>query len=417
MQHPAFQRVWLMSMLAYLVRFTDFTVVAWLVTERTDSSSAVGLLIFFRFVPFLVFGPFVGLIADRYPRIRIMRLTQVGLATSTLGLALALLFGDVTLWHIYLYTLINGVLFMFEISAKRPYMSAVVGPKHITAALALDMISLNTAWFIGSNLGGVIVANVSAGYLYLGIAAVFLLNFVILRGLPVLFRRETDGTREPAYKSLRSGLTYARQNRLILGGLLAVGINNFSGYTFESMSAVFAKDIYHAGPLLFGLIMSAQGLGSLLTAFLLVAYGKRFKRPGLLVLVAAMVQHIGSIALSFAGVPALGILALLMLGTVSMMFGIMHNTLVLTATPDRVRGRIVGLQILAMGMYPIGSLAVGALSDAIGLQMAVRVFASGGLLVLVLLALAFPELRRKPERPGYTPERSQQAVAAEPGPA
>jgi len=387
-----------MSMLAYLVRFTDFTVVAWLVTERTDNSSAVGLLIFFRFISFLVLGPFVGLIADRYPRIKVLRLTQAGLVITSLSLAALLALGDLQLWHIYTYTLLNGVLFMFEISTKRPYMSAVVGPKHITAALALDMISLNTAWFLGSNLGGVIVANVDAEYLYVGIATVFLLNIVILRGLPVMFKRELAEAREPAYKSLKSGFAYARQNRLVLAGLLIVGVNNFSGYTFESMVAVFASDVYNAGPLLFGLLMSAQGLGSLFTAFFFVRFGRRFRRPGLIVLIAAMVQHIVSLVFSFAGVPAIGFVVLLALGTISMTFGIMHNTLVLTATPDRVMGRIVGLQILAMGMFPIGSLVVGQLSDAIGLQMAVRVFAIGGFVTLIALAIAFPELRKKPER-------------------
>jgi hypothetical protein len=106
-----------------------------------------------------------------------------------------------------------------------------------------------------------------------------------------------------------------------------------------------------------------------------------------------MAQHLGSFAFSFVGFAMLGFVALVFLGMVSMIFGIMHNTLVLTATPDRVLGRIVGLQILAMGMFPLGSLAVGQLGDVIGLQEAVRVFAGAGFVTLVVLALVMPELR------------------------
>lgn len=399
LQHPAFQRLWLTGTSAYLARFTDFTVVAWLLVQRTDDAAAVGVLVFLRFISFFLFGPFVGLIADRFPRIKILRVTQTGIGLSAIALALVLLFGDVAIWHLYLYTFVTGVLFMFEISARRPYMSAVVGPKNITAALALDMISLNVAWFVGANAGGVIVAALPAEYLYFAIAAVFLLNVFLLRDLPVLFRKEMAEGKEPAFKSLAGGFRYARQNRLILGGLIVVGVNNFTGYTFESMSAVFAADIFNAGPAMFGLLMSAQGLGSLVVSVALVKYGRRIRRPALLMVIAALAQHIGVFAFSFAGFAMLGFVMLLGLGMLTMVFGIMHNSLVLTGTPDRVRGRIVGLQILAMGMFPLGSLAVGQVADITGLQEAVRIFTVSGFVMLLGVFALFPELRRRPEEP------------------
>jgi MFS family permease len=393
LRHPVFLRIWLTGTTAYLARFMDFTLVAWLVVQRTDDAAAVGALIFLRFISFLLFGPFVGLIADRFPRIRILRFTQGGVATTALVLGLMLLFGVVQLWHIYVYTFVNGTLFMIEISVRRPYISAVVGPRNLTASLALDMISLNVAWFIGANAGGALVAVISAGYLYIGIASTYAFNVFWLRNLPILFRKEMAAVKDPAFTALKSGFNYARKNRLILGGLLVVGLNNFSGYTFESMGAVFAAEVFNAGPVMFGLLMSAQGLGSLVMAAIVVRYGKRVQRPALFMLSGAMAQHLGSFAFSFVGFAMLGFVALVFLGMVSMIFGIMHNTLVLTATPDRVRGRIVGLQILAMGMFPLGSLAVGQLGDVIGLQEAVRVFAGAGFVALVVLALVMPELR------------------------
>lgn len=412
LQHPVFLRVWLTGVLAYTARFTDFTVVAWLAVQRTDDAAAVGALIFLRFISFLLFGPFVGLIADRFPRIHTLRVTQAGLAATALGMALVMLLDDVQLWHIYLYTFLNGALFMIEISVRRPYMSAVVGRKNITAALALDMISLNVAWFIGANTGGVIVAVMPVAVLYFGIAAIFVSNTVLLRNLPVLFRREMAETKEPVLKSLRGGFSYARKNRLILGGLVIVGVHNFTGYTFEAMSAVFAADVFNAGPLMFGLLMSAQGLGSLVVAVTLVKFGKKVRRPALLMIVAAIAQQAMALAFSFAGFALLGFAMLLVLGVVSMVFGIMHNSLVLTSTPDRVRGRIVGLQILAMGMFPLGSLAVGQLGDLIGLQEAVRVFSTAGIAALIVLFMLFPELRQKPAAPASPEPKPRLAVAS-----
>lgn len=394
MQHPAFQRIWLTGTGAYVARFTDFTVIAWLVVQRTDDVAGVGALIFLRFISFFLFGPFVGLIADRFPRIRILRVTQASLGLTAVMLALVLLLGEAELWHIYVYTFVNGVLFMFEISARRPYISAVVGPRNITAALALDMISLNVAWFIGANAGGIIVAAMPAEYLYFAIGAVFWMNVFLLRNLPILFHRDMVEGKESAFKSLLYGMRYSRKNRLILGGLIVVGVNNFTGYTFESMAAVFAADVYGAGPLMFGLLLSAQGLGSLVMSVAIVKYGKRVRNPAAYVVGAALIQHVASFAFSFIGFALLGFVMLLLLGMITMVFGIMHNTLVLTATPDRVRGRVVGMQILAMGMFPLGSLAIGQVADLIGLQEAVRIFTAAGILVLLTVLVLFPELRK-----------------------
>ena len=412
LRHPVFQRIWLTGTAAYMARFTDFTVIAWLVVQRSDDAAVVGALIFLRFISFFLFGPFVGLIADRFPRIRTLRVTQAGLAITAASLGLLLLLGDVQLWHIYLYTFANGTLFMFEIAVRRPYMSAVVGPRNITAALALDMISLNVAWFAGANAGGAIVAVLPAQYLYFGIAAVFAMNFVLLRDLPVLFRREMAEGKESALKSLLSGFNYARKNRLILGGLIVVGVHNFTGYTFESMAAVFAADIFGAGPLMFGLLMSAQGLGSLAVSVFFVKYGRRVRRPALFMIVGAVAQQAAAFAFSFAGFAMLGFVMLLFLGMLSMVFGIMHNTLVLTATPDRVRGRVVGLQILAMGMFPLGSLAVGQLGDLIGLQEAVRIFSGAGIAALLVIFLLFPEMRRRSNSPSQLPSSAAHAESS-----
>ncbi len=408
LQHPAFQRIWLTGTTGYIARFTDFTVIAWLVVQRSDDAAAVGALIFLRFISFFLFGPFVGLIADRYPRIRVLRVTQASIALTAIALALVLLIGEAQLWHLYIYTFVNGVLFMFEISSRRPYISSVVGPRNITAALALEMISLNVAWFVGANVGGVIVAAIPAEFLYLGIGLVFGLNVFLLRNLPVLFRREMATGQEPPFKSLMDGLRYSRKNRLILGGLIVVGVNNFTGYTFESMAAVFAADVYGAGPVMFGFLLSAQGLGSLVTAIAFVKFGKRVRNPARFVVAGALAQHVISFGFSFVGFAMLGFVVLLILGMLSMVFGIMQNTLVLTAAPDRVRGRVVGLQILAMGMFPLGSFAVGQLADAIGLQEAIRVFSVVGATILVTVVVLFPELRRSDIR---TPEATPRTTS------
>jgi MFS family permease len=394
LQHPLFRRVFAVAVAGHLVRFIDFTIVAWLVVQLTDSSSAVGLLIFFRVIPFLILGPVVGTLLDRFPRIEIFRLTQLGLAVSAAVFGAAVFLDLASLPVIYAYTLIMGILFMAEIPSKRAYMSGIVGPAALGSALALDMVSLNLSWFAGSNLAGLVANLINPGWAYMVIGGVFFANFLVLRKLPVMFRRSAEENAIGPLRSLVEGFRYARGNQAIFAGLLVVGINNFFGYPFESMAAAFASDIYDAGPTQFGLLMSAQGLGATITAGYIAVMGRRLRNPGKYLIVAAMIQAIGNIGFSYTTTVTTGFLAIMTLGLVQMVFGITHTMLILLAAPSNLRGRIMGFQVLMMGLFPVGSLALGITGDAIGLSSAVRVFSITGFILLSIVWIFYPKLRR-----------------------
>ncbi len=398
LQHPVFRRLWGVSVAGNFVRFVDFTLAAWLVVQQSDSSLAVGLLVFFRVIPFLILGPVVGTLIDRFPRIRVLRMTQIGMAGAAFGFGVALANGFSTLPVIYAYTMVMGTLLMAEIPSKRAYISDIVGPVALGSALALEMLSLNVAWFVGSNLGGVIAKLIDPSIAYIVIGAVFALNYRILRGLPAMFHPDASlanvGALRALSRSLVEGFRFARANNAIFAGLLVVGVSNFFGFAFESMAPAFAKDVYGAGPTGFGLLMSAQGLGALVAAAYMTFRGRRMRNPGLLLISAAIIQSIGSIGFSFTGTIVIGFLAIAGLGLVSLIFAVTHTVLILLASPPNIRGRIMGFQILMMGLFPLGSLAIGLTADVIGLGQSVRLFAAVGLVLLVLIWVKYPDLRK-----------------------
>jgi hypothetical protein len=209
-----------------------------------------------------------------------------------------------------------------------------------------------------------------------------------------MFRRVTSGTRPNPFKSIAEGYVFARSNPTIFAALLVVGVNNFFGYTFESMAPAFAQDVYDAGPTEFGMLMSAQGLGALITAVYIAMRGRRLRNPGLLLISTAILQSIGSIGFSYTTTVSIGFASIAGLGLVSMVFGITHTMLILLAAPANFRGRIMGFQVLMMGLFPLGSLAVGFTADAIGLGNAVRVFAVLGVFFLSLIWVKYPLLRK-----------------------
>jgi len=190
------------------------------------------------------------------------------------------------------------------------------------------------------------------------------------------------------------GFKFARGKPVIFAGLLVVGVNNFFGFPFESMAPAFARDVYGAGPMQFGLLMSAQGLGALVTASWLALRGRRLGNPGLMLIVAALIQSIGSIGFSFTQTFEVEFIAIAALGLVATVFAITHMTLMLLAAPVKFRGRVLGFQILMMGLFPLGSLALGFAGDAIGLGQAVRLFAVIGFGLLLVIWFKYPELRK-----------------------
>ena len=256
------------------------------------------------------------------------------------------------------------------------------------------MVSLNVAWFIGTNLGGVLAKLVNPSAIFMTVSASFIVNFYILRRLPRMFRPDRSSQTANPFKSFADGYKLVRSDRAIMIGLLVVGINNFFGYGFESMAPAFARDRFEAGPTEFGLLMSAQALGALIVAGYIATKGRRITNPGFLLLAAAIIQGVGSIGYSFAQTFGIGFVALIGLGFGGMVFGIAHTTLILRAVPPNYRGRIMGFQLLMMGLFPIGSLALGFTADRIGLGDAVRLFSIVGLIMLTFIWIKYPIIRK-----------------------
>ena len=272
--------------------------------------------------------------------------------------------------------------------------AVVVGWRALGWALAVDMVWVNVAWFAWANLGGLIVNMVDPVVAYGLIGLVFSTNYLVLRGLPIMFRPGVSVAGSNAFLALADGFRYVRSNPAIFGGLLVLGVNNFFGYPFESMAPAFANDVYGAGPMQFGLLMSAQGLGALYTALYISLRGRRLRNPGKLLIGAALIQSMGSIGFSFTQSFEIGFVSIAALGLVSTVFAITHTMLILLVVPANYRGRIMGFQVLMMGLYPIGSLTLGFAADAIGLGQAVRLFAASGVFFLALIWVRYPALRK-----------------------
>ncbi|MEW6752482.1 MAG: MFS transporter [Candidatus Latescibacterota bacterium] len=393
--NPAYRRLMASTLVSYGARFLDATMLSWLVVQRTEDPLPVALLSFFGFVPFLAMGPSAGLVADRLPRLRVMRWAQAGLAGLAVAMAGLLFAGALEVWHAYAYALCQGLLLVLDSTSRRTYMAGTVGRAHVTAAVSLDMLGMTVARILFANAGGALLGASRPRWAYLVLAGMALASALLTRGLPPLFAGGRDSHRESLLTAVKGGLRFARENRLVLGGLMLVALANLTAFAYEPMVPAVADDVFHVSPALFGLFLSATSIGSLATSLWLALGGKRLARPGLTGLVAAAGLHGLQIAFSYADTvgPSLALLAAI--GAVGMVFSISHSSLFLVAAPDALRGRVLGLQTLMIGAYPLCTLAVGWLGNKLGALAAVRMVALAGVVWVVALAALVPELRQR----------------------
>ncbi|MBI2966090.1 MAG: MFS transporter [Chloroflexi bacterium] len=409
LRHPAFLRIWGSSIATYPARLAEITTLAWLVVDRTESPFAIGLLSFFRFTPFLVIGPIMGVVADRIPRLRVVRISQISLTALTLAMAGLVFSGRLTLWHIYAYAALSGALWTIEVPARRTYAIGVAGRRGATSAVSFDMLAWTLGTIVGANFAGIMLRFVDAGYVFVGVSLQYVVSLWFLRGLPVLWRARPGLQREPFLTSLAQGVAFAKQSRPLLAVIAIVAAQNMFGFTHEVLAPVFATDVLHTGPALFGLLLSAPAIGSVITTAWISARGSRLRYHGRMLISASVLLCGFAVAFAFSRWYPVSFLLFLAIGVIGAVFSIMHSALYLILAPDEMRGRMLGLQAFVIGAYPISSLAVGAIADALTPAVAVTIMSGACVLLLGLIFLMFPELRRTTDdlRAAAVPGRSR----------
>jgi MFS family permease len=160
------------------------------------------------------------------------------------------------------------------------------------------------------------------------------------------------------------------------------------------MAPKFAQDVYRTGPLGFGMVLAAQGIGTFVATGYFALRRKSIKTPGLWLITASIVQMIGCIGFSFTQTTLLGVISIFSLGIVAGVFTVTHTSIILLTSPANRWGRVMGFQVVMMGLYPFGSLLLGLTADTIGLSQAIRLFAVLGLISLMVIWFRYKDLRK-----------------------
>ncbi len=366
--YPAFRYVWASNFLFFTGIWTQTLVLGWLAYALTESTFLLGLFTAARLSPMLL-GPIGGAIADRVDRVSFLLVTQsITLAAATTIAVLASL-GAIEYWHL----LVTGALVGLGQSPSQParftLVMDIVGRDGVMNANALNAVALNSTMVIGPAIGGVLVAGIGETASLWLIVSWYLLATLAL----VLLRRRYGSISRPrsaATEGVLGGVVGAmriawtdRRVRTVL--LVTLGANMCVWPVQQGFLPVFAEEVFDVGVRGLSAMMATTGIG-MLSGSLTLASLTNVPRKGTVYAVGTAVFGLGFALFALAPSFPLALAILFIAGMGAAGFMVMQSTLMLLVATEETRGRMMGMQVLAIGVMPIATLTHGVLATQYG---------------------------------------------------
>jgi len=366
----------------------------WLVLQLThNSASALGITTGLQFLPMLLFGLWGGLIADRYPKRRLLLITQSVMGLQAVLLGVLVLTHVATVWHVYVLAFVLGLVTAFDNPTRQSFVVEIVGKDDLPNAVGLNSATFHAARVVGPAVAGLLINLIGTG-------PVFLVNGVsylaVLAGLVSMRGSELHPSDlvERGRGQLAEGLRYVRGRRDLLLPIIMVGIIGTFGMNFQMTMALMAKSVFGKGAGAYGLLGTALAVGSLSGAL----FAASRARPSRRLLVGSaigfgLLETVCGLMPSYFSFMAL----LVPTGLLLIIVNTTANSTVQMGVEAGMRGRVMALYMtVLLGGTPIGAPVIGWLADVAGPRWSLI---GGGLISTIGPAVAALALSDAPARP------------------
>ncbi|MGH8968447.1 MAG: MFS transporter [Actinomycetes bacterium] len=341
----------------------------WLVLELSDGDGvALGITTGLQFLPMLLFGPWGGMLADRYSKRRLLVVTQafMGLVGAVLGVLD--ITGVVQVWHVFLLAFLLGLGTALDNPTRQSFVIEMVGPEDLSNAVGLNSASFNLGRVVGPALAGALIVLVGTG-------PVFLINAVSFGAVIFALSRMRTADLQPSPRAgrhrgqVREGIRYVRGRPDLMVIMVIVFFVGTFGLNFQMTMALMASEVFGKGAGEYGLLGSIMAVGSLSGALL----SARRPRPRLRVLILAAVAF-GVVEILAGLMPTyeLFALSLIPVGLTALTFITSANAMMQLAVDPVMRGRVMALYMAVFfGGTPLGAPLVGAVAEAFGARWSI----------------------------------------------
>jgi MFS family permease len=388
--YPSYRRLWIGQAVTFVGSEVALVALPYQVYRLTGSTLALGLLALTSLVPLLTLTLLGGAVADAFDRRRMLLVTETLQAVAVLGLVVNALLPHPSTVALFALATAVEACFSAGVGAMRSLPQRLVPEEVYAKASALDSIYYGVGGIAGPAIAGVLIGVAGLPVVYAVGAVSFAGSVLALRGLPPV-PPHADAER-PSLRSIADGFRFVLREKVILGFFLV----DTNAMIFGMPLALFPAIADHrfGDPALVGYLYAAPAAGALL-AGLASGWVAHVRRQGVIVVVAAAAWGVAITAFAFAHRLWLALVLVALAGLADQVSAIFRSTMLLALTPDRLQGRVRGIEFMQVASTPsLGNLEAGALASLTSIRFSV---ASGGVICVLgtlVSAAAVPALVR-----------------------
>lgn len=403
--------------------------VNWIVFEKTRSEFILGVVGAAAILPGLVVGVLAGALADRVAPRRLILTMEFGQMALAFALAALVGLGIVQIWQMALILALTRVCVSFEMPSRQVFLYDLVGRADLTNAIALNSGLFNASRVLGPALAGACFAALGATACFALNGVSYLAAIASLMSIRMTGRLSPRGDRGPG--EVLGGFSYLRHDTRLATLFLLMTVFGVVGMGYDAMIPAYASRVVGTGVRGYSLLLACSGVGATAGALAIASLGGVKRKEWLIVSGALMFAAFlaASAVLPalagdlYAGRGRLAVASFCMLGIGfgAVVFYSATQTLIQLLVPDHLRGRIMGIWMIAFsGSVPLGSLWTGRLASSQGVPFAIGV--SSVLCLAVVIAAMLTGLSPRQhghevawEAPGPLPFSEEPQSSAQPG--
>lgn len=395
LENRNFRLLWLGMLGESSAMWADQIARSWLAWQLTGSATAIGLVNVFRALPLITIGLIGGVIADRFDKRAILIVIQTWSLCIYIAMAVLLIGGWIELWHVYLTAFLLGGGMAMNQPVRTSLIPQLVGSKLLLNALSLNSIAINVSKLIGPASVGFLIAvagdNVAPAY----IIAVVVYVLIIVATFKIDYRSATAEQERLSFRSeFVEGYRYLLvQNRTALTlVILATGPLAFA-FSYITLLPVLVTEVLNASASSFGAIQSIGAIGALAGGFWL-ASSRGIRRKGWIMMSTGLIYGCAVMLLGSVKWLSAAFAVAILIGAAQTIFRAANNSTLLEITPQRLRGRVVSVTFLDMGVQSVAAILAGMITDAYGVSVGMAMLGAVCLGIVAIVGIGVPSVRR-----------------------
>jgi len=358
LRYKNFRYFWIGQCVSLIGTWMQRTAQTWLVLQLTASPFLVGLMGVAQFLPLFLFSLFAGVIADRFPKKKVMLLTQTLFMVQAIIMTALTIAGVIQYWHVLVLVFLYGITQTFDMPARQAFFYELVGKEDLMNAISLNSTIVNIAKIIGPVISGIVLSA-------FGFSTCFFINalsfLAVIGGLSLIRVQPYSAikVRKNMFAEVKAGLSYIRQTEVLVTGVAIMAVVSIFVMNTDVIIPVFSETLFGDNAILYTSLMSAVGFGALLGA-VYMAYVSKYGLQKSYLLYSSISAAVLFILTFFLRTYVACLILLVPIGFCNLVFLNTANALFQVNTPDEYRGRVMSVYaFINQGSHPLGNFFAG----------------------------------------------------------